>query len=99
MKTNMYEDYQDKAKAMLDEWSARISRLRARAILLEADARREVVRRLADLEDLYGEAFQQYVVMQVDINCRLDDLSQAFEQMAAQVCDALDQLERQVQLA
>jgi hypothetical protein len=96
MKTNAVEEYQDKAKEMLDAWSADISRLRASALLLEADARSEAVRQLAELEYLYGEAFQQYVVMKVNINGRLEDLRQAFEQAAAPVCEAIDQMSREV---
>ena len=96
MKKNPTEAYQAEARAMLDSWSADISRLRAKAVLLEADARREAVRELAELDVLYGEVFRQYVAMQVNVNGRLGDLKKAFERAAAPLCSALDRAEKQV---
>ena len=91
MKKNRLEAYQEQARSMLDSWSMDISRLRAQAVLLEAGERSEAVRRLAELDALYGEVFRQYVAMQVNVNGRLDDLKRAFERAAAPLCEALDQ--------
>lgn len=92
MKTNEQEVYQDKVKAMLDAWSAEISRLRAKAQLLEAEARTEVVRRMAELEELYNEAFKQYVEMRLNANSRLEELKLAFDLLAEHVQEAIDEL-------
>lgn len=96
MKKNPIETYQEKARLMLDEWSLDISKLRAQAVLLEDDARSDAVRRLAELEALYGAAFREYVAMQVNVNGRLEDLKRAFEQAAAPLCEALDRAGQRV---
>lgn len=90
------EAYQDRVKAMLNLWSVEISRLRARARLLEADARIEAVKRLEELERLYHEAFQRYVGMTTDTNARLDDLKATFEHVAGRVREAIDNLTKAV---
>jgi hypothetical protein len=96
MKPKTSETYQEEAKAMLDGWGMEISRLRASAFLLEAEARAEAVRQLAELQALYDVAFQHYVVMQINRNGRLEDLAQAFEAAAEQVCTAIDQVSREI---
>ena len=96
MKKNQLEAFQEEARTMLDSWSLDISRLRSQAVLLEAGARSEAVRQLAELEALYGEAFRQYVAIGLNVNGRLEDLRQTFEQAAAPLCEALDQADQKV---
>ena len=96
MKTNEQEVYQDNVKDMLDAWSAEVSRLRAQAMLLEADSRPEAVRRLAELEELYNEAFKQYVEMRLNANSRLEELKLAFDLLADRVEEAIDDLAMKV---
>ena len=94
MKKDPIETYRAEAKQRLDIWSADISRLRAKAVLLESDARADAVRHLAELEVLYADVFREYVAMQVNVNGRLEDLQRAFEQAAEPLREALDQAER-----
>ena len=96
MNTNEQEVYQDNVKDMLDAWSAEISRLRAQAMLLEAEIRAEAVRRLAELEELYNEAFKQYVEMRLNANSRLEELRLAFDLLADRVEEAIDDLAMKV---
>ena len=96
MKTNEKEVYQDNVKDMLDAWSAEISRLRAQAMLLETEIKAEVLRRLAELEELYGEAFKQYVEMRLNADSRLEGLKRTFDRLAERVEDAIDDLSMKV---
>ena len=71
------EAYRDKARAMLELWGAEITQMRAKAHMLQADARIEAMNHLDELERFYNDAFRQYGAPQESSGTQLEELVEA----------------------
>ncbi len=94
MKTKA-DAYRDKTRALLELWGAEITRLQAKARLLEADARLKALGQVEELQRGYNDAFRQFNDMKVDSNAKLEKLRASFQETADKARRAIQDLTAQ----
>lgn len=85
--------YRAEVRALLDEWSLEITRLRARAqMLTDVAVRIRALTRVEELQRGYNEAYRQYTGMKVDSNAKLEALRATFRSGADAARKAIENL-------